>query len=117
MVWQDFFLYLLNLNPIEMKKYIFFMLLLAVSGLAGCQKDGSVTPGLTDEEVIKGLKDALTEGTDTSVNLTHRLDGYFRNAAIKILLPPEAQVVEDRLRSIGLGSLCDDAILSLNRAA
>ena len=37
--------------------------------------------------------------------------------AIKILFPPEAQKVEKTLRSIGLNSLADNVILSINRAA
>lgn len=72
---------------------------------------------LSNEEVVSGLKEALRVGTDTSVNLTNRVDGYLKNAAIKILLPPEAQQVESTLRSMGLDALVDDAIVSLNRAA
>src|SRR5690606_26067425 len=44
-------------------------------------------------------------------------DGFFRNAAIKILMPPEVQQVERTLRSVGMGSIVDKAILSMNRAA
>jgi hypothetical protein len=44
-------------------------------------------------------------------------DGFFKNAVIKILLPPEAIKVEKTLRDVGLGSLVDKAILSMNRAA
>ncbi|WP_244139422.1 DUF4197 domain-containing protein [Mucilaginibacter ginkgonis] len=42
---------------------------------------------------------------------------FFANAAVKILLPPEAQKAEATLRRLGFGKLCDNAILSLNRAA
>jgi hypothetical protein len=72
---------------------------------------------LTNDEVVMGLKEALRVGTDTSVNLTNRVDGYLKNAAIKILLPPEAQEVEKYMRAAGFGSMVDDAIVSLNRAA
>jgi hypothetical protein len=44
-------------------------------------------------------------------------DGYLGNLAVKILMPPEAQKVENTLRSLGLNSLCDNVIMSLNRAA
>ncbi len=37
--------------------------------------------------------------------------------AVKILFPPEAQKVENALRGIGLGSVADNVITSLNRAA
>jgi hypothetical protein len=45
------------------------------------------------------------------------MDGFFKNAAIKILLPEEAQKVEKTMRDLGMGSLVDKAILSVNRAA
>src|SRR5438552_16929400 len=103
-----------------MKKLIPFILLFSAF-LFGCKKAEDIIryapQGLRDDEIVQGLKDALEHGTDTSVNLTHKVDRYFKNAAIKILLPPEAQTVENTLRSMGLGSLCDSAILSLNRAA
>ena len=45
------------------------------------------------------------------------MNGFFGNAEVKILFPPEAQKAEKALREIGLGKLCDNVILSLNRAA
>ena len=42
---------------------------------------------------------------------------FFGNAAVKILFPPQAKTAEKTLRDLGLGKLCDDVILSLNRAA
>ena len=42
---------------------------------------------------------------------------YFKNAVIKVLMPPEAKEVESKLRSMGMGNLVDDAILRMNRAA
>lgn len=71
----------------------------------------------TVTEVAAGLKEALTVGSQNSSTQLSAVDGFFKDAAIKILLPPEAQKVENTLRTIGLGSLADKAILSLNRAA
>jgi len=65
----------------------------------------------------KALKQALQQGTTKSSDQLSALNGYFGNAAIKILFPPQAQKAEKTLRSIGLGKLCDNVILSLNRAA
>src|ERR1700680_4038842 len=72
-------------------------------------------PSIT--EIGKGLKDALLQGTSKSTDQLSAVDGFFGNAAIKILFPPEAQKAEKTLREIGLGELCDKVILSLNRAA
>jgi len=69
------------------------------------------------DEVIKGLKEALSIGADSSVKKLSVADGFFKNTAIKILMPPEAVKVESSLRKVGAGKLVDDAILTMNRAA
>lgn len=68
-------------------------------------------------EIGDALKQALEQGTGKSSDQLSAVDGFFRNAEVKILFPPEAQKAEKTLRSIGLNKLCDDVILSLNRAA
>lgn len=75
------------------------------------------TSVLTQEQVTAGLKEALTIGTQNSAGQLSAADGFFKNAAIKILMPPEAQKVVSTLQSLGLNSLVDKAILSMNRAA
>lgn len=71
----------------------------------------------TDLEIGTALKQALQQGTSKSSDQLSAVNGYFGNAAVKILFPPEAKKVESALRSIGLGKLCDNVILSMNRAA
>ena len=44
-------------------------------------------------------------------------DGYFGNAAIKILMPEKLQSVEKGLRALGQGAKIDEFVLSMNRAA
>lgn len=68
-------------------------------------------------EIGTALKQALEQGTAKSSDQLSALNGFFGNAAVKILFPPEAQKVERTLRSLGLNQLCDNVILSLNRAA
>lgn len=75
------------------------------------------TSSLSNDEIIQGLKEALTIGTDSSARRLNKADGFFANAAIKILMPEEAKKAEKTLRSVGMGSLVDKAILSMNRAA
>ena len=77
----------------------------------------SGTGSLSNEEIINGLKEALTIGTDSSTRKLSRADGFFSNAAIKIVMPGEAKKVESTLRSFGMSSLVDKAVLSMNRAA
>src|SRR6478736_2018461 len=72
---------------------------------------------LTTQEIVSGLKQALTIGAQNSSDKLSAVDGFFANAAIKILMPPEAKNVESTLRNLGFGSVVDKAILSMNRAA
>lgn len=78
---------------------------------------GTGAAGLSNSDIISGLKQALTIGTQNSTSQLSALDGFFKNAAIKILLPEDAKKVESTLRSLGMSSLVDKAILSMNRAA
>ena len=83
------------------------------------QVTGSSNSGssLSSDEIISGLKQALTLGAQKSADKLSAVDGFFRDAAVKVLLPPQAQNVEKTLRGLGMGKLVDDAILSMNRAA
>ncbi len=104
-------------------------MLLALAGEAGAQLDrlleellkapgGVVTRGgLTDVKMGEGLKEALRVGTENTVNLTGRLDGFFANEAIKILMPPKLRTLERGLRVIGYGPQVDEFVLGMNRAA
>ena len=71
----------------------------------------------SDEKVAAGLKEALAIGTGNAVAATGTLDGFFKNEAIKILLPEKLQRLDKRLRTVGLGSQIDAFVLSMNRAA
>ena len=71
----------------------------------------------TSAEIAMGLKQALEYGTTYSSERLSSQNGFFENAAIKLLFPPEALKAERTLRSIGLNKLADNVILSINRAA
>ena len=72
---------------------------------------------LTNDDIIKGLKEALVQGTQKGVDILSVKDGFLKNDAVKVLFPPEAQKVEKTLRDIGAGSIVDMAVEKLNRAA
>jgi hypothetical protein len=72
---------------------------------------------LSSDDIVAGLKEALSRGTNKSTAQLSAADGFFKDAAVKILLPPEAAKVEKTLRAAGFGAQVDEAILSLNRAA
>jgi len=72
---------------------------------------------LTTAEVTEGLKEALIKGISNGSDLASQVDGYFKNAEIKIPFPPDVKKVEDRLRQLGLGGEVDKFIMTLNRGA
>jgi hypothetical protein len=72
---------------------------------------------VTDTEVASGLKEALSIGISKGATTAAQPDGYNKNSLIRIPFPQDVKKVESTLRSVGMGSLVDDFVLSLNRAA
>lgn len=111
-----------------MKYICLFTLLVAFVSFSSCgQEFQDITRNLpintgtssapTNDEVIAGLKEALTIGISKGADLVSVKDGYFGNNLIKILMPPDAKNVEEKLRGLGFGQQVDNAILTMNRAA
>ncbi len=73
--------------------------------------------GISQTDAASAIKEALTNGIKKGVTQVSATDGYFGNAAIKLLMPKEAQVVEDGLRGIGQGALVDKVVMQMNRSA
>jgi hypothetical protein len=73
--------------------------------------------GLSNDKIAGGLKEALTKSTGTAVASTGRPDGYFKNQAIKILLPGPLQTAGKGMRMMGMGAQLDELELAMNRAA
>lgn len=69
------------------------------------------------DTTIAGLKEALSIGTNNAVLSVSKIDGYFKNEAIKILLPKNIQNIANILSKIGYQKEVDEFILSMNRAA
>jgi hypothetical protein len=86
----------------------------SVGSVLGNAKGGG---NMTESKASEGLKAVLKAGTDLASNNLGSVDGFLANAAVKILFPPEAKKVESTLRSIGMNKVCDDVIVSVNRAA
>ncbi len=75
------------------------------------------TAGLSDDKIIGGLKEALQVSTAKAVALTGKPDGFLKNEAIKILLPPKLQTVGKGMRMLGMGAQVDELEVGMNRAA
>jgi len=75
------------------------------------------TAALTNGEVVKGLKEALTIGVKNSAGLTSKLDGFYKNPEIFIPFPEEAIKVKNTVSDLGLESQVEKFEMTLNRAA
>lgn len=64
-----------------------------------------------------GIKEALAVGTERAVRSLGRENGYFGNAAVKILMPSSLQKVAEVAKMAGYQKQVDEFILSMNRAA
>ena len=103
-----------------MKKVICAVLVFGLFGCAELQQIANQYPDFVtmgNAEIALGLKEALNNGITKEVTKLTATDGFYKNQAVKILLPAELQNVDKGLRDIGLGSLADEGIKLLNRAA
>ena len=80
-------------------------------------KTGDNKPKLTNEEVIKGLKEALSIGTNNSSSLASKADGYYKNPRLFIPWPEEAKDMKEKLMKMGMEKKIVEFETSLNRAA
>ena len=72
---------------------------------------------LSDSTIVSGLKEALSLGTQNAVIDVSRINGYFANNAIKVLMPEKLRSAADMLSQIGFQKEVDEFVLSMNRAA
>ncbi len=122
-----------------MKKSIILTIFIVTGFIGFSQKDSSTSKGLnglfkkagsilnssksasgsslSTDEIISGLKEALSVGTKNSTGKLSVADGFLKDAAVKILMPPDVRKAETKLRALGMGKLVDQAVTSLNRAA
>lgn len=104
-------------------KKVMFLGLLAMGSLSlnSCNELQQVLNNTSQDgsgfNVASGLKQALELGVSNGVDLLSKDGGYFKDQAVRILLPEELQKVDKTLRSIGLGSLADQGLKVLNEAA
>jgi hypothetical protein len=72
---------------------------------------------LSNDEVIKGLREALTVGTNNATSVVSKTDGFYKNPSIKIPFPQDAIKVKNTCENLGMKPQVDKFILTLNRAA
>ncbi len=96
---------------------LFVVFSLSTSHNLEAQNVKNLLSQISQNEIGKGLKEALDHGIKNQVSKLTAKDGFYKNELVKILLPKELQKVDKRLRRLGLGKLADEGLLLLNRAA
>jgi hypothetical protein len=104
-----------------------FVILVMLICFTSCEDTGDIidiieNTGLTEAQVIEGLKEALAIGTDTAVSIVSQVNGYYLDEVIKIYLPPEADIIVENvnnpiLSTLGVDAFIEDMVMKLNRAA
>ena len=103
-----------------MKKILVLVVAISLSSCVEMQQVMNQFPqtqGIGKVDIAGGLKEALNNGISKQVTKLTATDGFYKNEAVKILLPEELRKVDTGLRKIGLNSLADEGLKVLNRAA
>jgi hypothetical protein len=79
--------------------------------------NNNTKPGLTNDEVISGLKEALNVGIKNSVSLTSITDGFLKNDVIRINFPQDAIKIKEKAIEFGMSGQVEKFETTLNRAA
>ncbi|WP_338409010.1 DUF4197 domain-containing protein [uncultured Flavobacterium sp.] len=105
----------------KIKAILFLSLIISTSSCAQLLQIVEQTPlsdlKLSQLDISNGLKGALDKGVEKQVTKLTAIDGFLQNELVKIVLPEELQIIDTKLRQIGLSSLADEGIKVLNRAA
>ncbi|WP_258103627.1 DUF4197 domain-containing protein [Marinoscillum sp. MHG1-6] len=109
-----------------MKNIRSFTVLILFILLAGCTAQQiqqalgdymDTTDEVTTDQVVAGLREALTKGISIGADNASQVNGFLGNPSIKIPFPPDVQKVEDKLRQLGLGNQVDQFVETLNHGA
>ena len=73
--------------------------------------------GLSQDDIVKGLKEALAKGTEQAVANLGKEDGFLKNLDVKIPMPEQLATVEKALRRLKQDKLADEFVTTMNRAA
>jgi len=103
-------------------KFLSLILLIVLTSCAElmqiAQSATSTDQPLSISEISGGLKEALVVGMNNSSNILGATDGYYKDDLVKILLPPEADIIVKNISKIpGGNALIEDVLMKINRAA
>jgi len=86
-------------------------------GGSGGASSALTRSALSQEEMVSGLKEALSVGVRRAMDILGKQGGFLNDAAVRIPVPESMRKVESGLRSVGQEKLADDFVTTLNQAA
>ena len=83
--------------------------------LSGCDKLNEVVSqlGLSNEDIVKGLRTALDSSANASSLAASKLNGFLMNELIKIAAPPEVVDLKSALDNVAANPLADVAFTAV----
>ncbi len=108
-----------------MKKIKILILCVLIVFVSSCESLGAFLDAalgsdesFSNKEAVQALKEALNIGVKYASNNLHKKDAYYGNELLKIMFPPEAQVIVDNIDKVPYGrKLLNDVVLRVNRSA
>src|SRR5437879_810845 len=83
----------------------------------GTNQPFTLADGLSQDQMVGGLKEALANGVQHAVSSLGQSGGFLTNLNVKIPLPEKLNTVEKALRSMHQEKMADDFVVTMNRAA
>ena len=93
------------------------LIMLFAGGAAAGTASGADFNSLSSTDATAGLKKALEQGIGRAVGKWGVTDGFLKNPAVKIPLPPKLAKAEGMMRMLGMGDQADQLVTAMNRAA
>lgn len=88
-----------------------------VTGKLGIGGGNNAAGALSNDEIGKGIKEALRVGTERLVGQLGSVNGFSGDPQVRIPLPDTLKRVQSALSRFGMSGMADDLELRLNRAA
>lgn len=89
----------------------------ATTANAPAPTSGMAQGNLSQSEIERGLKEALSKGVRTAINQLGQKNGFLDDASVKIPMPGVLGQVEGLLRSAHQEALADEFVATMNHAA
>lgn len=91
--------------------------LLDALGLGKKSTTQATASALSQDQIIRGLKEALGKGVQQAVARLGHDGGFLTNLDVRIPMPDKLQTVEKTLRALKQDKLADDFVSTMNHAA